>query len=134
MKLTVSYNEILAYVKANYHVTPGLNPVDGHTLDVSYSPMKFLPEIKMRLHVEKVEEDSVMFTYESTPGSMMLINGVLGFLQEKMNKEGVEIDTRVRTVCFRLSGIDRVKDVCRFVALDDLSFETDLIQASVRLK
>ena len=134
MKLTVSYNEILAYVKANYHVTPGLNPVDGHTLDVSYSPMKFRPDIKMRLHVEKVEEDSVMFTYESTPGSMMLINGVLGFLQEKMNKEGVEIDTRLRTVCFRLSGIDRVKDVCRFVALDDLSFETDLIQASVRLK
>ena len=134
MLLFISYNELKAYVKEHYNVAPCIEQIDIHTMQISYSLMKFFPEVKMQFHVVNVAKDSVLLAYDGSAGSKMLINGIFGFLQENLDKKGFEIDTQQCTVLFYLDHIDYVKDMCKFIVLDDISFETDGIHVSFRLK
>ena len=133
MNVKVSFEEIANYVAKHYVVRPELKCVDGKSLEVSYSPSRFIPPMSVCVRIEGVRKDVVCLSYECGMGMSLLIAGAVTHLGSKL-PHGVEVNTDEKRVNIFLERIDEIQRVLEFVQLEGIHVCEDGVEILVGLK
>lgn len=133
MNVQLSYNEILGYVEEKFHVKPTLEVVDSKTLRMMYKMNRFVPTVSLDLHIDAVSKNSVALSYSCSNIVHGLINGVVGFIQERIPREQIELSTDNKKVLVHLDKVEQLKKVFDVVAPTDITFYSDSIVLSMDL-
>ena len=133
MNVQLSYNEILGYVEEKFHVKPTLEVVDSKTLRMMYKMNRFVPTVSIDLHIDAVSKNSVALSYSCSNIVHGLINGVVGFIQERIPREQIELSTDNKKVLVHLDKVEQLKKVLDVVALTDITFYSGSIVLNMDL-
>ena len=133
MKIQLTYDEILGYVEDKFHVRPTVEVVDDQTLSVSYKISRFVPTINVDIHVDSVSEDLIRLSYDCSSIVNGLLSGVVGFVQDRIPREQIEISTDNKTVLVHLDKVEQLRKVLDVVAPTDITFYSDSIVLSMDL-
>lgn len=133
MNVQLSYNEILGYVEEKFHVKPTLEVVDSKTLRMMYKMNRFVPTVSIDLHIDAVSKNSVALSYSCSNIVHGLINGVVGFIQERIPREQIELSTDNKKVLVHLDKVEQLKKVFDVVVPTDITFYSDSIVLNMDL-
>lgn len=133
MNVQLSYNEILDYVKNRFKVEPTVNAVDSKTLRVMYKMNRFVPTVSIDLHIDEISKDTVALSYSCSNIVHGLINGVVGFVQDRIPREQIEISTDNKTVLVHLDKVEQLKKVFDVVVPTDINFGDSAAEISLAL-
>ena len=133
MNVKLSFEEIANYVANHYVVRPELKCVDDKSLEVSYSPNRFIPPMSVCVRVEGFRKDVVCLSYECGRGMSLLIAGAVKHLESKL-PQGVDINTDEKRVNIFLERVEEIKRVLEYVQLEGLRVCDDGLEILVGLK
>lgn len=133
MKIQLTYDEILGYVEDKFHVRPTVEVVDDQTLSVSYKISRFVPTINVDIHVDSVSEDLIRLSYDCSSIVNGLLSGVIGFIQDRIPREQIEISTDNKTVLVHLDKVEQLRKVLDVVVPTDITFYSDSIVLNMDL-
>ena len=133
MNVQLSYNEILGYVKNRFKVEPTVSAVDSKTLRVMYKMNRFVPTVSIDLHIDEVSKDTVALSYSCSNIVHGLINGVVGFVQDRIPREQIEISTDNKTVLVHLDKVEQLKKVFDVVVPTDINFGDSATEINLAL-
>lgn len=133
MNVQLSYNEILGYVKKRFKVEATVSAVDSKTLRVMYKMNCFVPTVSIDLHIDAVSKNFVALSYSCSNIMHGLINGVVGFIQERIPREQVEFSTDNKKVLVHLDKVEQLKKVYDVVVPTDITFCSDSIVLNMDL-
>ena len=133
MNVQLSDNEILGYVEEKFHVKPTLEVVDSKTLRMMYKMNRFVPTVSIDLHIDAVSKNSVALSYSCSNIVHGLINGVVGFIQERIPREQIELSTDNKKVLVHLDKVEQLKKVFDVVVPTDITFYSDSIVLNMDL-
>ena len=97
MNVQITYKEISELIAGKFKVTPVIKAVDAKTVEVSYKPARFFPNICVRFHIEAMRRDIVCMTYDCALATALIIGGIVAHL-EKAVPSGLEINTTDKRV------------------------------------
>ena len=75
MNVQITYKEISEMIAGKFKVTPVIKAVDAKTVEVSYKPTGFFPNVCVRFHIEAMRRDIVCMTYDCAPATALIIGG-----------------------------------------------------------
>lgn len=75
MNVQITDKEIGDLIAGKYIVSPVFKTVDAKTVEVSYKPAGFFPNICVRFHIEAMRRDIVCMTYDCAPATALIIGG-----------------------------------------------------------
>lgn len=133
MKIQLTYDEILGYVKNRFKVEPTVSAVDSKTLCVKYKMGHFVPTVSIDLHIDEVSKDTVALSYSCSNIVHGLINGVVGFVQDRIPREQIELSTDNKKVLVHLDKVEQLKKVFDVVVPTDITFYSDSIVLNMDL-
>lgn len=133
MNIQLTFNEILGYVEEKFHVRPTIDVVDSKTLRVMYKVSRFLPTISVDIHIDSVSEGLIRLSYDCSSIVNGLLSGVVGFVQDRIPREQIEISTDNKKVLVHLDKVEQLKKVLDVVALTDITFYSDSIVLNMDL-
>lgn len=133
MKIQLTYDEILGYVEDKFHVRPTIDVVDSKTLRIMYKVSRFLPTISVDIHIDSVSKDLIRLSYDCSSIVNGLLSGVVGFIQERIPREQIELSTDNKKVLVNLDKVEQLKKVLDVVALTDITFYSDSIVLNMDL-
>lgn len=133
MKIQLTYDEILGYVEDKFHVRPTVEVVDDHTLSVSYKISRFLPTINVDIHVDSVSKNLIALSYDCSNIVNGLLNGVIGFVGEKIPRHQVEVISNDKQVLVHLDAFEQLEKVFAVVEPTDITFYSDSIVLNMDL-
>lgn len=133
MNVQLSYNEILGYVEDKFHVRPTVEVVDDQTLSVSYKISRFVPTINVDVHIDLVSKELIALSYDCSSIVNGLLGGVVGFIQERIPREQIELSTDNKKVLVHLDKVEQLKKVFDVVVPTDITFYSDSIVLSMDL-
>lgn len=134
MNVLIYFLEVSEYVERKYRVKPAIAMLDDRTIQISYNLGRFLPTIKVNLHVNVVAEESILLTYQCSTVVSKLIEGIIHFIQEKIPKEQVEISTDTQSIFVHLRAIKKLENMLEYVSLSDISFDVEKIKISITIQ
>ncbi len=88
-----TYNEILGYVEKKFYVMPIVEVLDNKTLRVMNKISRLIPTISVNIHVDSMSKELISLTYDCSGIVNGLLGGVVGFIDEKIPKQQVEVFT-----------------------------------------
>ncbi|MBQ8221007.1 MAG: hypothetical protein IJZ31_07375 [Bacteroidaceae bacterium] len=133
MNVQLSYNEILGYVEDKFHVRPTVEVVDDQTLSVSYKISRFVPTINVDVHIDLVSKELIALSYDCSSIVNGLLGGVVGFMQERIPREQIELSTDNKKVLVHLDKVEQLKKVFDVVVPTDITFYSDSIVLNMDL-
>lgn len=133
MNVQLSYNEILGYVEDKFHVRPTVEVVDDQTLSVSYKISRFVPTINVDVHIDLVSKELIALSYDCSSIVNGLLGGVVGFIQERIPREQIELSTDNKKVLVHLDKVEQLKKVFDVVVPTDITFYSDSIVLNMDL-
>ena len=133
MKIQLTYDEILGYVEDKFHVRPIVEVVDDQTLSVSYKISRFVPTINVDIHVDLVSEELIALSYDCSSIVNGLFGGVVGFIQERIPREQIELSTDNKKVLVNLDKVEQLRKVLDVVVPTDITFYSDSIVLNMDL-
>lgn len=134
MKAIISYQELVDYIE-NYHkVRPSISYVDSKTINVSYQVTKFIPAVSLNVKIENVTSEILLFTYDCTAATKLLIRGVMSFFKEQLEERFLTVDDRRNCVLIHIANIEPVQKAFEYVTLSDIVFVTDAVEVTGTLK
>ena len=133
MNVQLSYNEILGYVEDKFHVRPTVEVVDDQTLSVSYKISRFVPTINVDVHIDLVSKELIALSYDCSSIVNGLLGGVVGFIQERIPREQIELSTDNKKVLVHLDKVEQLKKVFDVVVPTDITFYSESIVLSMDL-
>ena len=134
MNIQVSYNEILGYVEEKFHVKPTVEAVDRKTLRIMYKISRFVPTISVDIHIDSVSKESISLSYDCSSIVNGLLSGVVGFIEEKVPNQQVEVYTDDKQVLVHLDAFEELEKVLAVVEPTDLSFNDESAELTLLLK
>ena len=136
MKLTITYVELQDYVASHFHKTVNLGYVDGATVSVSV-PIKvfgFTKSISINLIVKKIDGTDLFFSYDGKMGIDMLVSHAISYAKKLVpEKAGWVEQMPGNIVKLRLGDIDKLQKVFEKVALKNICFTQENIEAEIAL-
>ena len=133
MKAKVFYEEISAYVKNHYKVSPELKRIDDKTIEAAYKPAKFLPAISIQIKVEEVKDDVLCIAYESGAAASLVIEKAIDKVQSKI-PHGIEMNAQDKRITLYLSQIEKTKKIMEHIKLENVYFNEDSLELAIGLK
>lgn len=133
MNIQLSYNEILGYVVNKFHIRPTVDVVDSKTLRITYKMNMFLPTISVDVHIDSVSEELIVLSYDCSSIINGLLSGVVGFIQERIPREQIELSTDNKKVLVHLDKVEQLKKVFDVVVPTDITFYSDSIVLNMDL-
>lgn len=127
MNVQLTYNEIMNYVKSQFHVEPIVESVDSKTLRITYKMNMFVPAVSVDLHVDSVYNKTVVLDYRCSDIVNGLLKGVIGFVEQKIPKYQVEILTDTRKIKIHLDAFEELDKVLAVVEPTDITFNNDAV-------
>lgn len=98
MLVSITYNEVVDFVKRNFDITISLEQIDSKTLKIGVKLALLLPKISLKLHVEDNSEDSMLVHCDSIAISK-IFKMIESYLSDDLSKI-VEIDNKNKSIKF----------------------------------
>ena len=130
MNVQITYKEIGDLIAGKYNVSPVFKTVDAKTVEVSYKPAGFFPNICVRFHIEAMRRDIVCMTYDCAPATALIIGGIVAHL-EKAVPSGLEINTTDKRVNVYLQRFEQIEEALEHVSLSNITFEEDAMNVAL---
>ena len=136
MKLAITYAELQDYVASHFKKIVNLGYVDEATVSVSV-PIKvlgFTKSISINLIVKKIEGTDLFLSYDGKMGIDMLVSPAISYAKKLVpEKAGFVEQMPGNIVKLRLDDIDKLQKVFEKVALKDIRFTPESIEADIAL-
>lgn len=132
MNVQITYKEISNLIAGKYNVSPVFKAVDAKTVEVSYKPAGFFPNICVRFHIEAMRRDIVCMTYDCAPATALIIGGIVAHL-EKAVPSGLEINTTDKRVNVYLLRFEQIEEALEHVSLSNITFEEDALNVALTI-
>ena len=136
MKLSITYVELQDYVAGHFHKTVNMGYVDGATVSVSV-PIKvlgFTKSISINLIVKKIEGTDLFLSYDGKMGIDLRVSPAISYAKKLVpEKAGFVEQMHGNIVKLRLGDIDKLQKVFEKVALKDIRFTPESIEADIAL-
>ena len=136
MKISITYAELQDYVASHFHKTVNLGYVDETTVSVSV-PIKvlgFTKSISINLIVKKIEGTDLFLSYDGKMGIDMLVSPAISYAKKLVpEKAGWVEQMPGNIVKLRLGDIDKLQKVFEKVALKNICFTQENIEAEIAL-
>ena len=132
MNVQITYKEIGDLIAVKYNVSPVFKTVDAKTVEVSYKPAGFFPNICVRFHIEAMRRDIVCMTYDCAPATALIIGGIVAHL-EKTVPSGLEINTTDKRVNVYLQRFEQIEEALEHVSLSNITFEEDALNVALTI-
>lgn len=130
MNVQITYKEIGDLIAGKYNVSPVFKTVDAKTVEVSYKPAGFFPNICVRFHIEAMRRDIVCMTYDCAPATALIIGGIVAHL-EKAVPSGLEINTTDKRVNVYLQRFEQIEKALEHVSPSNITFEEDAMNVAL---
>lgn len=134
MNASVTYHEAQEFILKQFNIKPELSMVDGRTICVSYDPGLFLPTVKVDIHIEAIQENTIILTYRCIPAVALLVQGAVKLLGDRVPADIMKIDTQTRSVQVLVDRVEQLKEAFKYVKIQDIYFESDKINADFLIK
>ena len=132
MNVQITYKEISELIAGKYNVSPVFKTVDAKTVEVSYKPARFFPNICVRFHIEAMRRDIVCMTYDCALATALIISGIVAHL-EKAVPSGLEINTTDKRVNVYLQRFEQIEEALEHVSLSNITFEEDALNVALTI-
>ena len=136
MKLSITYAELQDYVAGHFHKTVNVGYVDGDTVSVSV-PIKvlgFTKNVSINIIVKKIEGTDLFLSYDGKMGIDLLVSPAISYAKKLVpEKAGFVEQMPGSIVKLRLGDIDKLQKVFEKVALKDIRFTPESIEADIAL-
>ena len=130
MNVQITYKEIGDLIAGKYNVSPVFKTVDAKTVEVSYKPAGFFPNICVRFHIEAMRRDIVCMTYDCALATALIIGGIVAHL-EKAVPSGLEINTTDKRVNVYLQRFEQIEKALEHVSPSNITFEEDAMNVAL---
>lgn len=134
MKAIISYQELVDYIENHHKVRPNISYVDDKTINVSYQVAKFIPAVSLNVKIENVTNETLLFTYDCSAATRLLIKGVVLFLKEQLEEKFLTVDEIRNCVLIHIANIEPIQKAFEYVTLSDIVFVTDAVEVTGTLK
>ena len=134
MNVQLTYNEIMNYVKSQFHVEPIMEAVDSKTLRITYKMNMFVPAVSVDLHVDSISNGTVVLSYRCSDIVNGLLKGIIGFVEDKIPSHQVGIFTDTKQVLVHLDAFEELDKVLALVEPTDISFNDKSAELKLLLK
>lgn len=111
-----------------------MEAVDRKTLRIRYKISRFVPTISVDIHIDSVSKDLIRLSYDCSSIVNGLLSGVIGFLEEKIPNQQVEVYTDDKQVLVHLDAFEELEKVLAVVEPTDLSFNDESAELTLLLK
>ena len=108
--------------------------VDGRTICVTYNPGLLLPTVRVDVHIEAIQENTIILTYRCIPAVALLVQGAVKLLGDRVPSKILEIDTQTRCILVYVDGVELLKEALKYVKIQDIYFESDIINVDLLIK
>ena len=132
MNVQITYKEISNLIAGTYNVSPVFKAVDAKTVEVSYKPAGFFPNICVHFHIEAMRRDIVCMTYDCAPATALIIGGIVAHI-EKAVPSGLEINTTDKRVNVYLQRFEQIEEALEHVSLSNITFEEDALNVALTI-
>lgn len=130
MNVQITYKEIGDLIAGKYNVRPVFKTVDAKTVEVSYKPAGFIPNICVRFHIEAMRRDIVCMTYDCAPATALIIGGIVAHF-EKAVPSGLEINVTDKRINVHLQRFEQIEKALDYVSLSNITFEEDAMNVAL---
>ncbi len=132
MNAVITYNEISSFVEKQYKIRPVLNTIDSQTVEVSYKPGALLPSIGVKLRIDDVVDDIVHLSYDCGAATLLMIAGIVAYLEQKL-PNGIEVNTTDKRIVVSPQKFKELEKVLEHVALNTIRFEDDSVNLALMM-
>ena len=132
MVTSLTYIEIISYVKKKYNKTIELAQVDRKSIVVSCKWKPLFPEIKVTLHVESINNNIVCLSYDCNTALQFVLGGVILFLEDNIPC-GIVLNVEQKRVKVYLDKITSLQKALEFVSLSDVFFNEDALNVVLKI-
>ena len=134
MNASVTYHEAQEFILKQFNIKPELSMVDGRTICVAYDPGRLLPTVRVDIHIEAIQENTIILTYRCIPAVVLLVQGAVKLLGDRVPADIMKIDTQARSVQVLVDRVEQLKEAFKYVKIQDIYFESDKINADFLIK
>ncbi|WP_294547044.1 hypothetical protein [uncultured Bacteroides sp.] len=134
MKAIICYQELVDYIENHYKVRPSISYVDSKTINVSYQVTRFIPAVSLNVKIENVTSETLLFTYDCSAATKLLIRGVVSFLKEQLEEKFLTVDDRHNCILIHIANIEPMQKAFEHVTLSDIVFVTNAVEIAATLK
>ena len=135
MKTSITYHEAQEFILKQFNLKPNLSMVDDRTMRVLYDPGFLLPNVSVDVHIEAIQGNMVLLTYKCDRRSVeLIVEGAVALLGERISPKFMKIDTATRSVQVFVDEIDQMKELLKYVIVQDAYFESDWINVNLLMK
>lgn len=134
MKVVINYSELADYIESHHKVRLNISYVDGKTINVSYQVARFLPSVSVNIHIENATNEMLLFSYDSSSATQLLIKTGVKFLKEQLEEKYLTVDDERNCILLHIANIEPIQEAFEYVSLSDIIFEQDAIEITVILK
>lgn len=124
MIVSLTYNEIVSYVKEKYNKTIEFAQVDRKSIVVSCKWKPLFPEIKITLHVDSINNNIICLSYDCNTALQIVLGGVILFLEDNI-PYGIVLNVEQKKVKVYLDQIAGLQKALEHVSLSDVFFSHD---------
>lgn len=124
MIVSLTYNEIVSYVKEKYNKTIELAQVDRKNIVVSCKWKPLFPEIKITLHVDSINNNIIYLSYDCNTALQIVLGDVILFLEDNI-PYGIVLNVEQKRVKVYLDQIAGLQKALEHVSLSDVFFGHD---------
>lgn len=136
MKLAITYAELQDYLASHFHKTVNLGYVDGATMSVSV-PIKvfgFTKSVSINLIVKKIEGTDLFLSYDGKMGIDLLVSPAISYAKKLVPEKAGRVEQMPGNIVkLRLGDIDKLQKVFEKVALKNICFTQENIEAEIAL-
>lgn len=133
MIIELTYDEIGNYVAQHFHVQLKIASMDEKTIGVEYKPVKFMPSMSIRPHIDECHNDVLNISYECSAPMAVIISGAVDHVGSLI-PDGIDVNPTNKRVVLNLEQMDMLKKPLEFVDVEVVSFYDDHAAVSLRLK
>lgn len=128
MKLSITYADLQDYVADHFHKTVNVGYVDGETV------LGFTKNVSINIIVKGIEGTDLFLSYDGKMGIDLLVSPAISYAKKLVpEKAGFVEQMPGNIVKLRLGDIDKLQKVFEKVALKDIRFTPESIEADIAL-
>ena len=128
MLISVSFDEIVSYIRDSYKVPLTIENKSDKVLSVKYKQL--FVDIVVNITVEEVSNDVVSLTYDCGSAMSLIVSGVVELLHSKL-PDAVVVDANSKSITVYPKKIKGAEGVLQYLRLSDIVFDDNAIKVII---
>ncbi|MBR5893565.1 MAG: hypothetical protein IKZ37_08025 [Bacteroidaceae bacterium] len=129
MLISVSFDEIVSYIRDSYKVPLTIERKSDRELSVKYKQF-LVVDIVVNITVEEVSNDVVSLTYDCGSAMSLIVSGVVELLHSKL-PDAVVVDANSKSITVYPKKIKGAEGVLQYLRFSDIIFDDNAIKVII---